>query len=83
MLTGAPVVATQVDAIPYLIEDGVNGMLVEKDDWKTAAEMVVELRDRELRCKLIENGKVTVHDRFDARRVSRECEELYKEIVET
>lgn len=82
MLTGTPVVATTVDAIPYLIEDGVNGMLVEKDDCHGAAQKVVELaKYEEKRMKLIENGLKTVKDRFDARRVSGECEELYGVLV--
>lgn len=82
MLTGAPVVATKVDAIPYLIEDGINGLLVEKDDWQVAAEKVMKLAsDKELRNRLIENGKKTVKDRFDARRVSKEYEELYGVLI--
>ena len=83
MLAGVPVVATRVDAIPYLIEDGVNGMLVEKDNWHEAAEKVVELAvNEEKRTKLIENGKKTVRERFDARRVAKECEELYSELIQ-
>lgn len=82
MLTGTPVVATKVDAIPYLVSDGENGMLVEKDDWKAASQKVVELaRDEQKRKMLIENGLKTVKNRFDARRVSKECEELYERLI--
>lgn len=79
MLAGVPIVATKVDAIPYLIEDGVNGMLVEKDDWKSAAVKVVELaNDKDKRKEMVANGLRTVKERFDAQRVSKECEELYE-----
>lgn len=82
MLAGVPVVASRVDAIPYIIADGENGVLVEKDDWQEAAEKVLELaRDDIKRKKLIENGKRCVLERFDARRVSKECEELYEVLV--
>lgn len=82
MLTGTPIVATKVDAIPYLITDGENGMLVEKDDWKVAAQKVMEIaRDGKKRERLIENGLETVKERFDARRVSIEYEKLYEELV--
>lgn len=81
MLTGTPIVATKVDAIPYLINDGVNGFLVEKDDWQGAAEKVAELvKDEDKRKQMIENGQKIVNERFDARRVSKEFEELYKYI---
>lgn len=82
MLTQTPIVATNVDAIPYLIEDGVNGLLVEMDDWQGAAEKVVELlNDKEKRDRMISNGLKTVKERFDARRVSKECEELYSVLI--
>lgn len=82
MLTGTPIVATKVDAIPYLINDGENGFLVEKDDWQGAAEKVTELaKDENKRNKIIENGLKTIKERFDARRVSKECEELYGVLV--
>ena len=81
MLAGTPVVATKVDAIPYLIEDGKNGFLVEKDDWHGAAKRVIELiNDENKRKEMIENGQRTVRERFDARRVSKECENLYEVI---
>lgn len=82
MLAGVPIVATKVDAIPYLIEDGVNGMLVRKDDWHGAADEVVELANYEdKRDELVENGRKTVRERFDARRVSKEYEELYRDLI--
>lgn len=81
MLVGTPIVACSVDAIPYLITNGTNGILVEKENWKMAAEEVVELlNNEEKRQMLIKNGTVTVRERFDARRVSKECEKLYGEL---
>lgn len=81
MLAGVPIVATKVDAIPSLIIDGETGVLVEKDDWQEASRKIIELaNDEAKRKKLVENGKRTVQERFDARRVSKECEELYLQI---
>ena len=82
MQAEVPIVATKVDAIPYLIEDGVNGLLVEKDDWESAAEKVVELaNDEDKRKEMVANGLRTVKERFDARRVAKECEELYEGLL--
>lgn len=78
MLTGTPIVACRVDAIPYLIENGATGFLVEKDDWNAAADRAVELaKDEKKRNEMMENELRIVKERFDARRVSKECEELY------
>lgn len=78
MQSKIPVVATNVDAIPYLVTDGENGLLVEKDDWKGAAEKVIEIWNNEaLKNKLIENGIREVNERFSARRVTEEYERLY------
>lgn len=81
MVAGVPIVASNVDAIPYLIEDGVNGVLVEKDDWKNAAKKVQELLiNTHKRKLLIENGRKTVAERFDVQRVAKEYEKLYGEL---
>lgn len=56
MLTGTPIVATKVDAIPYSITGSENGMRAEKDDWRVASHKVIELfQDECKRKKLIEN----------------------------
>lgn len=77
MLCGVPIVATKVDAIPYLIRDGETGYLVEKDDWKSAADKVLEARENK---EMIDNEKKEL-ERFDARRVSKEYEGLFGALV--
>lgn len=82
MLTKTPIVATKVDAIPYLIQDGENGLLVDKDDWKTAAKKVICIEDdKNKREMMIQHGIENVWEKFDAKRVSSECEKLYRELV--
>lgn len=82
MLCEKPIVATRVDAIPYLIEDGVNGLLVNVDDYKAAAEAVLKYRNAELRDIIVAYGIKTVHERFDAKRVAKELEEIVRGIGE-
>lgn len=82
MITGIPIVASSVDAIPYLINDGEEGLLVEKDDWSSAADKVIELlNDTEKREKIVKNAEKTVRKRFDAKRVSKECENIFETLV--
>ena len=78
MLTRKPIVAANVDAIPEIIQDGVNGLLVEREDFYGAAEAVIRLRDDEgLRNYLVENGLKIVKERFDVERTAREHRDLF------
>lgn len=43
MACGVPIVATNVDAIPDIVEDGVNGILVKKDNYTSAAQAIIVL----------------------------------------
>ncbi|WP_405315472.1 glycosyltransferase family 4 protein [Lactobacillus helveticus] len=40
MACGVPIVATNVDAIPNIVDNGKNGLLVDQDDYKAVSEMI-------------------------------------------
>ena len=76
-----PIVATAVDAIPDLITDYENGLLVEPDSPEKAAAAICEIyENKELKCKLINNGKMRVNAFFDISRVANEHERLIVKI---
>ena len=55
--SGLPVVATNVGGIPYLIHDGIDGILVESEDYETMAKKCIELlNDPEKARSLSQNG---------------------------
>lgn len=86
MMAGKPIVASRVDAIPNIIRNGENGLLVEVDDATGASEAVLQIyRDRSLKDKLVSKGVEDVHNRFDAQRVSEEHGILFENMwkVET
>lgn len=79
MMAGKPIVASSVDAIPNIIRDGENGLLVEVDDAIGASEAVLRIyQDRKLKDKLVAQGLEDVHNRFNARRVSDEHGKLFE-----
>ena len=43
MALGMPVISTNVGGIPYLIEDGIDGVLVDKNDFKEMSSKVIKL----------------------------------------
>ena len=72
MAAKKPIISTRVHGTPYLVEDGLHGLLVEPDDVEgLASKMELLLDDPELAGRLAEAG----HDRVFAH-FSEEC---YKE----
>jgi glycosyltransferase involved in cell wall biosynthesis len=80
MAAGTPVVATSVSGIPELIEDGVNGLLVEPEAPDQLADALLRLhRDPGLAARLRQAGRTTVEERFDGDRLARELASLFEE----
>ena len=78
MMAGKPIVASRVDAIPNIIRDGENGLLVSVDDPVGTYKAVMQIYQKdELKDKLVAQGIEDVHNRFNARRVSAEHSELF------
>lgn len=72
-----PIVATNVDAIPDLVTDYENGLLVEADNVDQTIEAVCKLyNDNILREKVIKNGLLRVNAFFNVSRVANEHERL-------
>ena len=78
MMTGKPIVATRVDAIPNIIIDGENGILVDMDDVEAIKEAIESIyENKELAETLIRCGYKDVSKRFDAKRVASEHERMF------
>lgn len=82
MMAGKPIVASRVDAIPNIIRDGENGLLVGADDATGASNAVLRIYQEDgLKDRLVTQGFEDVHNRFNARRVSEEHGKLLERIV--
>lgn len=69
MMAGIPVITTAFRSIPELVEDRVNGLLVQPQDVASLTEAVQTLeRDRDLLARMASNNWALRH-RYDARRV--------------
>lgn len=81
MMAGKPIVASRVDAIPNIIRDGENGLLVGVDDATGASKAVLRIyQDDGLKNRLVTQGMEDVHSRFNARRVSEEHGKLFERL---
>jgi glycosyltransferase involved in cell wall biosynthesis len=82
MAAGTPVVATAVSGIPELVEDGVNGLLVDPEDAAGLADALLRLHvDPGLGARLRNAGRATVAERFDGDRLARELASLLQEAL--
>lgn len=77
MMAGKPIVASRVDAIPNIIHDGENGLLVEADDAVGASEAVLNyFNNAVMKKRIVECEKECVYKYYDVKRVAYEHQKL-------
>jgi glycosyltransferase involved in cell wall biosynthesis len=82
MSLGKPVIASKVGGIPEVIEHGVNGYLIPPADNNALAQAVIELLSHpQLGMELGRRGRETVKERFTLKRMVKEFETFYYELV--
>ncbi len=81
MASGVPLVSTRVGQAQTMVEDGVNGLLVEVDDPEALAEAVLRLHgDSGLAEALVADGRATA-ERFSHERLDSAWEALLEGFV--
>ena len=82
MLSGLPVIATSVSAIPEIVEDGVTGYLVGVDDIDRLTERLVSLAlDSSLRESMGRKGAASARARFEWNEIARRVEDATREAI--
>jgi len=82
MYFGTPVIATNVGGIPELIDDGYNGFLVERDDYKAIADKILYLYKHEKDyLKMCKNAKNFVKTNFNGDNLAEKMIRLYESII--
>jgi glycosyltransferase involved in cell wall biosynthesis len=82
MAIGVPVVATNVSAIPELVEDGKTGLLVPPGSPQQLAKAILRLlTEQELRRKVIEAARSRVLQKFDSSVLIRELAAIYMQEI--
>ena len=77
-----PCIGTNVGGIPEIIDDYVNGFLVEPRNSKQIAEKIKNLmRDTALRKKLSFNGKNKINEKFDGKKIADDTIKFYEEVL--
>lgn len=80
MAMGKPVVASRVGGIPDLVEDGLNGILVEPGNVRELVRALIRiLNNKELAAKMGSEGRQKVTEKFSADAMVRSIEKVYRE----
>jgi glycosyltransferase involved in cell wall biosynthesis len=75
---GKPIVATDIDGVREVIQDGETGLLVPPANPEKLAEAILRLlQDKDLARKLGENAKATIPASFPLSKMIEETEQLY------
>ena len=84
MACGVPVIGSNVDGIPDVIEDGKNGILVPPADEKQLADALLTLlQDEKLRNRYAQEGLKTVKDKFLWETVLMKIEQEYNKCTKS
>lgn len=79
---GKPVIGAKIGATPEVIQDNIDGLLVEFDNPYNIADQVVKLlRNKKLRKKLGEQGKVKVETFHSWRNIANITKKVYDNLI--
>jgi glycosyltransferase involved in cell wall biosynthesis len=82
MAMGKPVVGTSVNAIPEVIQHGVNGFVVPPADGEALGEAILQLlKDKEKRINFGKAGRSSVEKDFSLEQFAKKTEEVYFELL--
>ena len=79
MALDVPVIATRIAAIPELIEDNVNGVLIDPGDVTSLVDNIKKLaKNPQRRREIARNGRETIVARFNEKNALEKLEIIYK-----
>ncbi len=81
MASGLPIIATRVGAIPEVIEDGVNGLLLSKPDPQEIADKIIYLLKRPELMKRMGDINREKAKAYDVKVVTQKIISIYNEVL--
>jgi len=82
MACGTPVIATDVDALRDVIEDGVNGLLVQYNDVEALSDKILYLlKNKAEQSKYSLNGKKKVQTIYNWNNISQDIMRIYEYVL--
>lgn len=83
MACGTPVIATDVDALRDVVEDGFNGLLVPYNDVQALSDKIIcMLKNRSEQSKFSINGREKVKTLYNWNKISQDILKVYEDVLE-
>lgn len=82
MAIGTPVVAYDIPGVNELVHDSETGLLAPLGDTESLTRQIIKLCEQpELRQHIIQSGRMRVDERFSAKRMAAEYEQLFTQLL--
>ncbi len=81
MALGLPIVSTNVGGLPYLIKDGIDGLLVDKNDDKAMAAKIDQLLKNPTLCQKLSKNSRKKADTYDWNVIKSQWDTVIKDII--
>lgn len=82
MAAGLPVIVSDVGAIPELVKDGVNGLIIKPGDVKAIADRIIMLaKDRDLRKRMGDINRELMRQKYDMPIIAGMIDRVYQELL--
>ena len=82
MSIGIPVISTKISGIPELIDDNMNGFLVEPDDptaLSNKIEEVLSISENQLN-EIVKNARSRIENDFNIKSLTKELINIFKSV---
>ena len=81
MRCGAPIIASNVGGLSYIIQNRKTGLFFPPGNYKSLANRIIKLfQDEKLRNKLIKNAEEMVKENYGWKKVASDISNLYQEL---
>lgn len=81
MASGVPVIVTYVGAIPEIIQNNQNGIIIEPGNIGQMAQAILEINsNKEIRGTIRKNALKTVKEKYSSDLMTEEYQQIYKEV---
>ena len=82
MCAGLPIVSTPVGAIPEMVEEGVNGFLIQPGDYYSLADRIIRLlEDAPLRASMSRNNRERIRAHYTPQVAMTQLDMIYRELL--
>ena len=79
MYAKKPIIASRVSAIPEVIKNNWNGLLIKHNDIKDFNSKLLRIKNEKIAKRLIKNSQITLKKKFNLDKMNKLINEIYKE----